>query len=105
MYKLFSAALAVAIVTAWSGATRAQEGTPNEWLAGNDDWANPANWSVFALPQGDPYEEHAIISNGGVATVIGVIAEERVVLRDIGGDDRQRGLRGPGQMRLGQRAE
>jgi hypothetical protein len=76
MHKFFSAAVAVAIFTAWTGAARAQEGSPNEWVAGNDDWANPANWSVFDLPQGDPFEEHAIISNGGVATVSSVIAQE-----------------------------
>lgn len=44
------------------------QGIDNLWLPlGIEDYASPGNWSAGGIPQANPFEERAVINNGGTA--------------------------------------
>jgi hypothetical protein len=58
----------LALATVMLGGRAIGQGNPNTWIpVGTGDYTNPANWDAGGVPVLSPFEERAVISNGGTA--------------------------------------
>lgn len=82
----------IALLLGFAGVPVATAQNPIEWIAVNDNWTVGGNWSGGNVPAAGPagfeFDENAIISNGGTATVDSAVFEQpgQVVLGELEGE-------------------